>query len=210
MTLPDFFLFCFFAGFLFSAVALLLGHVHFHFDHGHGGHGIGHGGAGAHPASGHGHAAHATHTDLSPFNMGTVAAFLAWFGGAGYLATQYYNVWFLVALLVALASGVAGASIVFWFLAKVLMREREDLDPADFEMIGVLARVSSTIRPSGTGEILYSQDGFRRAAAARSDDGLHIANGVEVVVTRYENGIAYVRPWDELAGNLGDGRLTTR
>ena len=60
-------------------------------------------------------------------------------------------------------------------------------------MIGVLGRVTSEIRPTGTGEIIFSQAGTRRAAAARSDDEATIAKGTEVVVTRYERGIAYVR-----------------
>ncbi len=35
---------------------------------------------------------------------------------------------------------------------------------------------------------------------ARGEGGLEIPKGVEVVVTRYERGIAYVRPWEELSG----------
>ena len=43
--------------------------------------------------------------------------------------------------------------------------------------------------------MIYSQEGTRRAAAARSEDGIAIPKGTEVMVTRYEKGIAYVRPW---------------
>ena len=39
----------------------------------------------------------------------------------------------------------------------------------------------------------------RRAASARSEDGRPIARGVEVVVTRFERGIAYVRAWEEIS-----------
>ena len=38
-------------------------------------------------------------------------------------------------------------------------------------MIGVLGRLSSPIRPGGTGEMIYSQEGTRRVAGARSEDG---------------------------------------
>ncbi len=55
------------------------------------------------------------------------------------------------------------------------------------------------MRENGTGEMIFSQDGVRRAASARSEDGRPIAKGVEVVVTRYERGIAYVRPWEEIS-----------
>jgi membrane protein implicated in regulation of membrane protease activity len=193
MTWSDFYLLCFFLGFLFSLVSLVSGHVHLHFHHGSGGHADGgHG----HAHGGHSHSE--TKASVSPFNFGTAAAFLAWFGGAGYLATNYYRTWFGAALGIAFVSGTAGASIVFWFLAKVLMNREEHLDPANYEMVGVLGTISGSIRKGGTGEILFSQEGSRRAAAARSDDGTPIGRGVEVVVTRYENGITYVRRWDEL------------
>ena len=100
----------------------------------------------------------------------------------------------------AVISGLAGAAIIFWFLARVLLPRERVLTAEDTEMTGVLARVSSPIREGGTGEIAYSQGGARRAAAARSDAGAAIARDVEVVVLRYERGIAYVRPWSELEG----------
>jgi hypothetical protein len=94
---------------------------------------------------------------------------------------------------------VIGGSIIFWFLAKFLLGHSKELDPADYEMVGVLGSVSGAIREKGTGEILYSRDGARRAAVARSEEGRAIPRGTEVIVTRYEHGIAYVKRWDELA-----------
>ena len=108
----------------------------------------------------------------------------------------------VLALGIATLSGIGGASVVFWFLAKVLMRREEALDPADYDMVGVLGRMSIPIRPGGTGELIYSQQGTRHVTGARSEDGTAIPKGVEVMVTRYERGIAYVRPWDDLAGDL--------
>jgi hypothetical protein len=90
--------------------------------------------------------------------------------------------------------------VVFWFVGKVLLANERDLDPADYDPIGALGRLSSVIRAGGTGEMIYSQQGSRRSIAARSEEGAAIAKGTEVVITRYEKGIAYVRPWDELAG----------
>ena len=140
-------------------------------------------------------------TDLGWFNFGTIAAFLAWFGGTGYLLERYYGVWFVAALVVATVSGLGGASMVFLFLAKVLMRREESLDPADYEMTGVLGRLSIPIRPGGTGELIYSQEGTRRVTGARSEDGSQIPKGAEVMVTRYEKGIAYVQPWVDPTGD---------
>jgi hypothetical protein len=137
---------------------------------------------------------------VSPFNLVTLSAFLAWFGGTGYLLSRYSSIWFVIGLGVALLSGLAGAALVFFFLSRVLMSDEENLDPSDFEMTGVLGRTSVPIREGGTGEIIYSQAGTRRTCGARSEMGNSIAKGSEVVVTRYEKGIAYVRLWTDMAG----------
>jgi len=192
MTWSDVYLFCFAAGFLFSLVGILGGGAHFHV-HGHhvpaGGHHVG----ASHSVSGR--------AVMSPFNPVTMAAFLAWFGGVGFLLTRYSSLWVVPALAIAAASGVVGAGALFLFLTRVLVSADENLDPADFVMTGVLGKVSSHIREGGTGEIIYSQGGTRRACGARSDTGQAIPKETDVIVTRYEHGIAYVRRWTELAGD---------
>jgi membrane protein implicated in regulation of membrane protease activity len=137
---------------------------------------------------------------VSPFNLFTIAAFLAWFGGTGYLLTRFSSIWFFMGLVWSVIAGFIGAGLVFLFMSKVLISKEENMDPADYDMVGVLGRISSPIREGGTGEIIYSQAGTRRTCGARSEEGSAIAKGDEVVVTRYEKGIAYVRRWEEMAG----------
>jgi len=137
---------------------------------------------------------------LSPFNLVSLTAFLAWFGGTGYLLTRFSGVWFVTGLSLAVFSGLVGGAIVFLFLSRVLISQEESMDPVDYEMTGVLGRISVPIREKGTGEIIYSQAGTRRTCGARSEEGSAIAKGTEVVVTRYEKGIAYVRLWTEISG----------
>jgi hypothetical protein len=55
------------------------------------------------------------------------------------------------------------------------------------------------IRENGTGEIIYSQAGTRRTCGARSENGGALEKGAEIVVTRYEKGLAYVRLWEEMS-----------
>jgi membrane protein implicated in regulation of membrane protease activity len=206
MTWADFYLICFAVGFLFSFFSFLLGGLHWHlpFDiH------LGNGGPHVHVGGNGGHGAHAEghNGDVSPFNPATLAAFLAWFGGTGYLLTRFSTLTFVLALGVAFVAGLIGAAIIFVFLAKVLISKDEELDPADFEMVGVLGHVSSPIRQGGTGELTYSQAGTRRSCGARSEDGSAMAQGEEVVVTRYEKGIAYVRRWEELTRDEDSDQL---
>ncbi len=199
MTWETFYLICFVVGFALAVIGFLGGMAHF--PHLHGAHlpgihahagGAGHGGTGL--------AAAQAGSAVSPFNFASLMAFLAWFGGVGYLLTTRGNLARLIVLALALAAGTVGASIVFGFLTRVLLKHERALDSADFEMVGVLGRVTVPIRSGGTGEIVYSQAGTRRSAGARSESGSPIDRGREVVVTRYDRGIAYVRLWEELSG----------
>ena len=188
MTWADFYLLCFVVGFALSLISVLGGFFHLpHVHHGH-------------LHFGHGHV-HGGGARVSPFNFSSFTAFLVWFGGIGYLLTKFSGLWLGLALLIASASGVIAASLVFLFFAKVLLADEAELDPADYDMVGVLGRVSSRIRESGTGEISFSQAGARRSAAARTEDGTAIEKDAEVIVTRYDKGIAYVRRWEDLTGS---------
>jgi hypothetical protein len=220
MIWSDLYLICFAVGFCLSFFSFVFGGVRnspIHLPHFHGQIG------GAHAAAGHAAGApvprgpaavgadssaintvsnHAQlqNTGISPFNFVTLTAFLAWFGGTGYLLTRYSGIWVGFGLLASIASGLGGGGVVFLFLSRVLISGDENMDPADYEMVGVLGRISSSIRAGGTGEIIYTQMGTRRVCGARSDDGSAIAKGTEVVVTRYEKGIAHVRLWSEMSG----------
>ncbi len=225
----DFYLICFAVGFCFSFFSFVfggsrIGRLHLPHFHGHGGGHlpVAHGPVGHAPAAGgdassspdpHATAAGANHgprsTTVSLFNPPVIAAFLAWFGGTGYLLTRFSAVWVGLGLLVSVASGLAGGGIIFLFLSKVLISDEEFLYPADFEMVGVLGKLSMPIRKGGTGELIYSQMGTRRVCGARSENGSVIAKGTEVVVTRYEKGIAYVRLWSEMSGETDETTAAT-
>ena len=194
MTWEDFYLVCLAVGVFLSALMFLGGGLHLHFPHFHF-HGHTHVG-GAHVSS-HGGV---NGSQLSPFNLITLTAFLAWFGGTGFLLTRHSAIWFWAAMGISMLSGTGGAAIIYLFLSRILTHPDEALDPADYEMVGVLGRLSMPIRECGTGELIYSQTGTRRVCGARAEDGSAIPKTTEVVVTRYERGIAYVRPWSELAG----------
>lgn len=139
---------------------------------------------------------HGAHGDVGglPVNTSTVLAFLAWFGGAGYLAREGFGWSAFAATAVGLVGGLVGAAIVAAFLVKVLRPHDQSLNPDDYRLPGVIARVTSTIRPGGTGEVIYEQAGVRQVSAARADNGAAIGRGEEVVVLRSSHGIAVVQP----------------
>ena len=194
---------CFGVGLALSALAFAGGFLHLHLGHWH----VGGGGHLLSKAGSHGHAP----GQMSPLNGSTLVAFLCWFGGTGYLLTHGgVFTWALVFGLSGL-SGLAGAGLVFWFMAKVLLPRERTLEPADTPMVGVLGRVSAAVPRHGVGEMLYTQNGARRSMPICSEDGASIDRNAEVVVLRYQRGIGYVRRWDELQHVLmGDDAPLTR
>lgn len=199
MTWSLFYLTCFLLGVSLSVLSFVGGsfhlpHFHLHLPHPH----VGQVG-GVHGAAGHAGGS-AQGSEISFVNFGTVCAFLAWFGGTGYLLTRYSRLVVTVVAIFSIIAGLVGAAIVFWFVAKMLLAHEHELDPADYDRVGVLGHVSSSIRQGGTGEIVFSQAGTRHTCGARSETAEALPKGTEVVITRYEHGIAYVERWDQLAG----------
>jgi len=179
---------CFWFGLLFASASLLLGlfgghDLHLHGFHGHAG----------------GNGAHNGHAHISPFNASTLAAFLTWFGGAGYLLTRYSGFTALTITVVASLVGAVGAGILFAGLARVIVPRLTVMRQEDFEREGIVARVTSTIQPGGTGEIVYTLGGTRHSDGARSANSELLDRGTEVVILRVEKGIAYVDRWSKFA-----------
>lgn len=207
-TLAGVFLFLFAFGLIFSVVTFLLGAAggHFHLPGsahaGHAGH-VGHHGHG-HVTDGHAASGHATDapahpamlpTAPGPLNLNTVMIFLTWFGAAGYILRYYYGAVAATSLLAASLVGLVGATLIWALLAKVLWGgQTTPLDPYNYQIEGVIARVTSPIRAGGTGEIVYTLDGKRRVDGARSSAGGAIPAEADVAILRYEDGLAYVTP----------------
>jgi len=203
MTWESFYLVCFLVGLFLSAFSLLGGMGHLGGSH------IPHA-----PHVPHLHVPHAPHMHI-PHDAGTAAAshgpasipwwnafsimvFLCWFGAAGYLLTRYGG--FVAGVVVVLAGicGVIGGALIFLFLTRFLLPHEHELTADETDVVGAVGRVSSAIRDTGTGEIVYEQLGARKFAPARAEDGLAIPREEEVFVVRYEKGIAYVRKWAEV------------
>jgi hypothetical protein len=188
---------CFGVGLVLSLLAFFGGFMHFHAGHFH---------LRAHRIAGKGQGNH-----LSPINGFTVVVFLCWFGGAGYLMHHAHVFGASLVLFFSVLSGLAGSSLLGWFLISVLLPHERTLESSDTEITGVIGKLSGAISAGGVGEVLYSQNGARRSAIVRADDGSQIPRGAEVIVMRYERGVACVRRWDEFQhGLLVDGPTDAR
>ena len=190
MSWSDVYLFCFLVGVTLSVLSFLAGvvhlqlpmnvHLHLHLPH-------------SHASASHGGGAH-----ISWFNASTLLAFLAWFGGVGYLMTKYSNLQAMLVVLIAAIAGIIAGWVMLRFLGKLVGPADQPLHESDGRVVGAVGTISMSIREGGgTGEIIFPLSGSRRCSGARSSDGIAIERGSEVVIERYEKGIAYVKRWDE-------------
>jgi membrane protein implicated in regulation of membrane protease activity len=193
MTWTDFYLLCFMVGFTLSVLSFLGGAAHIHLPfkwhlpfHGW------------HHASGlAGRGMPHVRGGLSWFNAMTVMTFLAWFGGIGYILSTQSRLVAIAALLIAASAGIFAAGVVFKFMAKIVKVSDAHMLDWDYRIEGTVGTVSSPIRNNGTGEMIFEQKGVRKSVGVRSEDGKSLPNGTEVAITRYENGIAYVKKWED-------------
>src|SRR5262249_1420164 len=120
MTPQQFYLVCFGIGFVLSILGAFGGTFHWPFPGGaHSWHGFtlprlhdtGHGGGG-----------------LSPYNFAALMAFLSLFGGVGYLLSRHGGLAGFVVAGIAIVAGIAGATSIFVFLTRVLLRHERSLD----------------------------------------------------------------------------------
>jgi|SRR5215472_6905312 len=199
MTWSDFYLFCFLVGFSLSVLSFFAGAVHIHLPvkwhlpfHFHGGHHGGFAKSGFHKGGVSG-------SQISWLNASTIMAFLAWFGGTGYLLTRHSHFLALTSLAISTLAGVLAGWVVFKFMVKLMHTADAPMSSEDRRVEGALGTLSMPIRENGTGEIIFSLGGARRCAGARSDDGTTIEKGAEVVIARYDRGIAYVKRWEEFS-----------
>src|SRR5215472_11164844 len=98
-----FYLICFVVGFAFTAISFLSGTLHFHFHFPGHVHTVGHGTGSAHGTS-HG-SGQGTGAHFPFFNPMTLAAFLTWFGGTGYLLEHLRHIWVFAGLLLSSVAG---------------------------------------------------------------------------------------------------------
>lgn len=177
-------------GIVFTIGSLLLGFADFGHDGGASGH---------HDSDGLFHGL---------LNVSSILAFVTWFGGIGYLIRNGFG-WFApIAILIGLAGGLLGAFLVGLFFNKVLRAGSESLDPRDFERVGALGKVTSSIRSGGVGEIVFERHGSRMVTSARSRSDQPIGRGTEVVILSVDRGMAVVEPFDELLEHSGALRET--
>ena len=129
-------------------------------------------------------------------NRSTVAAFAFAFGLTGYLMSRQsaWPAWGTV--LTAIAVGGAAFALQSLLIARwAIPSARADEPDPRYLLQGTLARVTQSADINGTGELVYVLDGHECALPVRSLDGTALAEGVDVVIDRVDEGVAYAELW---------------
>jgi hypothetical protein len=220
---------CFLFGILFLIVTSLLGslgqdgthsvahhgpvHIGGHAGHVGGAHGVSHtaGHAPAHgPAHTTGQSTQSTTNDailgsissiLSYINLSTIVYFLIGFGLLGYIFHNVVQFVALLALGMAVASGIVIAALLILLLNRLLGNSEGETVQDVSDRTGIVGKVSMTIQENSLGEVLYiSPGGMRKSIPARSSDGRRLERDQEVVIVNYQQGVAEVDTWEHFIG----------
>lgn len=134
---------------------------------------------------------------LGWFNLSALVVFLAWFGGTGFILVSLEVVGWL-AVLLGIVAGVSGYMLILFLIGFLSASQTPLLQEQDYQLSGTVGQVSSSIRESGVGEVIYSRFGTRQSVPARTQDGLALPRGTQVVILSYSRGIAYVQDLNKL------------
>jgi membrane protein implicated in regulation of membrane protease activity len=165
---------CFFFGLLFTIFGVFFGHHY-------GGHDVDVG-TGGHAEAGY---EHSGMPGISPFSPTVICSFITAFGGFGLIFSsipQTKNVW--VSTPLSLFGGLFIAAAVLWLFSTLFHKTQSSSEGHMGALIGHTATVITPIPASGVGEIAYVQGGSRYTAPAREQNGVAVANGQTVKITR--------------------------
>jgi len=153
--------------------------------------------AGSHGATAVGRSGLAAGWALSWLSPLALAAAALWFGGVGIVGENIVPRPLAGLLVVlAVAAGLLGAAFVRALMAAFV---RAGTPALQGNAVGAVGTLNASIRSDGAGEVIYTLEGLRRSAPARSLDGATMPRGTPVVIVRRERGMAWVAPLDPLA-----------
>lgn len=132
---------------------------------------------------------------ISFFSPTVLASFVTAFGAFGLILSRIEatkTVWISAPLSAVGAFGIAG--LTFWVFNTLFTKTQSSSESHVATLVGVTASIITPIPSNGVGEIAYVQSGTRYSAPARSEEGVAIAAGRAVRITRIVGSQFYVEP----------------
>jgi membrane protein implicated in regulation of membrane protease activity len=131
---------------------------------------------------------------VSPLSPITVATFITTFGGVGVLTTSVFGLDPRLGLLLAVASALGTAGIMYLVVSQFLVRSQASSEMHRSELLGMQAEVTVPIGETSTGQVTYVTKSGRMSSMARSIDGNAIPRGQFVTIVRIIGPQVLVKP----------------
>lgn len=135
-------------------------------------------------------------------NLPALAALMVSFGAVGYLLVRNSGLSALTTGFVSGGSGVAGWIGMSLLMAKWALRVAPSAHDEAEEFQGHLALVVDAISSSSVGSIRYERNGEQHLAPARGLEEQDLPVGAEVVIDRFDEGVAVVEDWASVEQRL--------
>ncbi len=173
---------CFYTGIIFAVLSFLLGQVFGLFD-------------------GDGDLDFDADTPdaLLPIKPITVVSFITVFGGVGLIGLGQ-GLGATLALLLATASGLLVATLLYRYVVLPLYRAQNTSTVSQEELVGLPARVALDLRGDRFGSITYMVNGNSFTAPAKALSSTDLKQGEEVMIVRIQDNVFYVERSDRLFG----------
>jgi len=174
---------CLVVGLTFTVISVMVGHFFGHGDHVAGSGGHVEAGADSSDAPG-----------ISIFSPTIIASFITAFGGFGLIFTQFHHTSPAeISAPLSLLCGLVVAGALYLFLGMVFRHTQSSSESHVARLIGAEANVITPIPENGVGEVAYVVGGTRYTAPARGENGVAVANGKTVKITRIVGTQFYVQ-----------------
>lgn len=136
-------------------------------------------------------------------NLPALAAFMVVFGAVGYLVFRNSTLGSLPITAIASVSGVAGWLGMTFLMAKWALRPGDPNAHEEAEAIqGQPAEVVKPISSSSLGSIRYQKNGRDHESPARGITAVNLPSGADVIIDRFDNGVAVVEDWASVEQRL--------
>ena len=133
---------------------------------------------------------------ILPIKPITIVSFITVFGGVGIMASAK-GVAPVLTFIISFASGYILSFFIYRFIVIPLLKAQNTSTSSQKELIGVTAKVNSTIAENSFGQITYVNKGNTYTSPAKHTEGKSIKTGTMVVIVSIKENVFYVEPKDE-------------
>lgn len=136
---------------------------------------------------------------ILPIKPITVVSFVTVFGGVG-LISLGQQLGGVLALVLAMVSGLAIATLLYRYVVLPLQRAQNTSTVSQEDLVGRTGKVALDLSGDRFGSITYVVNGNSYTAPARSLGAVDLHQGEEVIIVRIQDNVFYVERSDRLFG----------